>query len=76
MYHRCYALNNGECNREITIVSIIFGQTNTTVTMVTADLNRYKLCRAIEAVIDFNKAAGSDDSALEVVLGTTCIISR
>ena len=44
---------------------------NITVTMATADL-----CRSIEAVIDFNNAAGSDDSALEVVLGTTCIISR
>ena len=44
---------------------------NITVTMATADL-----CRSIEAVIDFNNAAGSDDSALEVVLGTKCIISR
>ena len=60
----------GERNSKNSVVSVIYGETNTTVTMATADLDRYKLRRAIEAVIDFNKAAGSDNSALEVVLGT------
>ena len=63
----------GERNREFSknlVVSVLYGETNTTVTMATADLDGYKLRRAIEAVIDFNKAARSDNSALEVVLGT------
>ena len=56
----------GERNREFSknaVVSVLFGETNTTVTMGTADLDGYKLSRAIEVVIHFNKAARSDNSA-------------